>query len=193
MDHRCEQRCRSAGRAPPRQRGVLAQMRQITCAGLIANGRGALSARRRRSARHAEHPMWVEPGGGPANGRNRRILLVAVHSGEGRLTEHITATQAQPPELVFVPLFGRSCPQTEAAQVSELLRRLKMHRVEPLRESLENRLEKFLSDSRNGPDCVAVGRGKSQRTTRKTASLACALHLAPAGRSFPSFVIGSPP
>jgi hypothetical protein len=46
----------------------------------------------------------------PANGRNRRILFVAVHSGEGRLTEHITATQAQPPELVFMPLSGRRVP-----------------------------------------------------------------------------------
>jgi len=33
----------------------------------------------------------------------RRILLVA---GEGRLTEHITATQAQPPEPVFMPRSG---------------------------------------------------------------------------------------
>ena len=41
-----------------------------------------------------------------ANGRNRRILLGAVRSGEGPLTEHITATQAQPPERVFMPLFG---------------------------------------------------------------------------------------
>jgi hypothetical protein len=39
-----------------------------------------------------------------AKGRNRRILLVAVRSGEGLLTEHITATQAQPPERVFMPL-----------------------------------------------------------------------------------------
>jgi hypothetical protein len=42
-----------------------------------------------------------------ANGRNRRILVVAVRSGEGPLTEHITATQAQPPERVFMPLSGR--------------------------------------------------------------------------------------
>ena len=34
---------------------------------------------------------------------NRRILLVVVRSGEGPLTEHITATQAQPPERVFMP------------------------------------------------------------------------------------------
>ena len=33
---------------------------------------------------------------GFANDRNRRILLVAARSGEGPLTEHITATQAQP-------------------------------------------------------------------------------------------------
>ena len=32
-----------------------------------------------------------------------RILLVAVRSGEGPLTEHTTATQAQPPERVFMP------------------------------------------------------------------------------------------
>ena len=40
--------------------------------------------------------------------RYRRILLVAVRSGEGPLTEHITATQAQPPERVFMPLNRRS-------------------------------------------------------------------------------------
>jgi hypothetical protein len=34
---------------------------------------------------------------------NRRILLVAVRSGEAPLTEHITATQAQLPERVFMP------------------------------------------------------------------------------------------
>ncbi|MGC1886112.1 MAG: hypothetical protein WA709_08450 [Stellaceae bacterium] len=36
-------------------------------------------------------------------GDPRRILLVAVRSGEGPLTEHITATQTQPPERVFMP------------------------------------------------------------------------------------------
>jgi hypothetical protein len=35
------------------------------------------------------------------NGRFRRNLAVAVRSGEGPLTEHITATQTQPPERVF--------------------------------------------------------------------------------------------
>jgi hypothetical protein len=34
------------------------------------------------------------------------ILLVDVRSGEGPLTEHITATQAQPPERVFMPHCG---------------------------------------------------------------------------------------
>jgi hypothetical protein len=42
----------------------------------------------------------------PAKVRNRRILLVAVHSGGGPLTEHKTATQAQPPERVFMPHSG---------------------------------------------------------------------------------------
>ena len=42
-------------------------------------------------------------GSGRVNGRNRRILLVDVRSGEGPLTEHIAATQAQPPERVFMP------------------------------------------------------------------------------------------
>jgi hypothetical protein len=47
---------------------------------------------------------------------NRRILLGAVRSGEGPLTEHITATQAQPPERVFMVesgcgavVLGRPC------------------------------------------------------------------------------------
>jgi hypothetical protein len=40
------------------------------------------------------------------NGRNRRILLVAVRSGEGPLTAHITATQAQPPERILLPHSG---------------------------------------------------------------------------------------
>ena len=39
----------------------------------------------------------------PANGSLRRNLAVAVRSGEGPLTEHIAATQAQPPERVFMP------------------------------------------------------------------------------------------
>jgi hypothetical protein len=38
----------------------------------------------------------------------RGILLVAVRSGEGPLTEHITATQVQPPERVFMPHFRPS-------------------------------------------------------------------------------------
>jgi len=47
----------------------------------------------------------TSPFGGEAGKvRNRRILLVAVRSGEGPLTEPITATQAQPPERVFMPL-----------------------------------------------------------------------------------------
>jgi hypothetical protein len=37
------------------------------------------------------------------NGWFRRILLIAVRSDEGPLTEHITATQVQPPGLVFMP------------------------------------------------------------------------------------------
>jgi hypothetical protein len=40
--------------------------------------------------------------------RFRRILLVAVRSAEGPLTEHITATQAQPQERVFMPHIGPS-------------------------------------------------------------------------------------
>jgi len=47
----------------------------------------------------ATSPSWS-----PTNVCFRRILLVAVRSGEGPLTEHITATQAQPPERVFMPL-----------------------------------------------------------------------------------------
>src|ERR1700720_2910911 len=39
----------------------------------------------------------------PMNGWFRRNLAVAVRSGEGPLTEHITATQAQPPERVLMP------------------------------------------------------------------------------------------
>src|SRR5258707_13992667 len=42
--------------------------------------------------------------------RFRRILLVAVRSAEGPLTEHITATQAQPQERVFMPRSGRWPP-----------------------------------------------------------------------------------
>ena len=48
--------------------------------------------------------------------RNWRILLVAVRSGEGPLTEHITATQAQPPERVFMPLCRHSPPAPRSAQ-----------------------------------------------------------------------------
>jgi hypothetical protein len=38
--------------------------------------------------------------------RLRRISPVEAHSGEGPLTEQMTATQAQPPERVFMPHFG---------------------------------------------------------------------------------------
>jgi hypothetical protein len=48
----------------------------------------------------------------------RRILLVAVRSGEGPLTEHITATQAQPPERVFMPHTCRSQYPSGSAQLS---------------------------------------------------------------------------
>ena len=45
----------------------------------------------------------------------RRILLVAVRSGEGPLTEHTTAAQAPPPERVFMlRVFGR-LPVTDSA------------------------------------------------------------------------------
>jgi hypothetical protein len=46
----------------------------------------------------------------------RRILLVAVRSGESPLTEHITATQAQPPERVFMPLSGHCRGPTRTAR-----------------------------------------------------------------------------
>jgi hypothetical protein len=47
-------------------------------------------------------PLPLNHGYQIASVRFRRILLVAVRSGEGLLTEHITATQAQPPERVFM-------------------------------------------------------------------------------------------
>jgi len=52
----------------------------------------------------------------PTNGSYRRILLVAVRSGEGPLTEHITATQAQPPERVFMPLCRHSPPPIQSVR-----------------------------------------------------------------------------
>ena len=45
--------------------------------------------------------------------RLRRNLAVAVRSGEGPLTEHITATQAQPPERVFMPHSRHWRPQSD--------------------------------------------------------------------------------
>jgi hypothetical protein len=60
--------------------------------------------------------------GRPANGRLRRILLIAVRSGEGPLTEHITATQAQPPERVFMPHTCRSRYSSGSAQLGGFLR-----------------------------------------------------------------------
>ena len=59
---------------------------------------------RRQSRRVGNHisPIIQSPMGDGF----RRYLVVAVRSGEGPLTEHITATQARPPERVFMPHTG---------------------------------------------------------------------------------------
>jgi hypothetical protein len=46
--------------------------------------------------------------GRPANGRLRRIFLLAVDPGEGRFAEPTAATQAWRRELVFMPHLGHS-------------------------------------------------------------------------------------
>jgi hypothetical protein len=60
------------------------------------------------------------PPEGPKSAHPARCL----RSGEGPLTEHITATQAQPPERVFMPLSRPPTPQnsTTSADATALTR-----------------------------------------------------------------------
>ena len=44
----------------------------------------------------------------PANGRNRRNLVVPARSGEGRLTEQRAVARPRPRERVFMPQSGLS-------------------------------------------------------------------------------------
>ena len=53
---------------------------------------------------------------GAANGRSRRISLVALRPGEGRLTEPTAAIQPWRQELVFMPLKRPSRSARELAQ-----------------------------------------------------------------------------
>jgi len=48
--------------------------------------------------------------GGPANGRNRRILPVVVRPGEGPLTDPIAGTQPRRRQPLKLPLFSRPLP-----------------------------------------------------------------------------------
>ena len=50
------------------------------------------------------------------NGRFRRILLLAVRSGEGLFSERTAAAQARRPELVFLPQTGHLARRVERAE-----------------------------------------------------------------------------
>jgi hypothetical protein len=52
--------------------------------------------------------------------RFRRIVLLAVRSGEGLFSERTAAAQAWRPELVFLPLSGRSPAPIKTALVPKL-------------------------------------------------------------------------
>ena len=66
-------------------------------------GTGMVTTLNQPLRREAPSPSAGGDARNPVDGRKRRYLVVAVRSGEGPLTEHITATQAQPPERVFMP------------------------------------------------------------------------------------------
>ena len=73
----------------------------------IANGScGAfpyLRGRRQRATALGRLPRFDS---GSANGRYRRILLLAAHTGEGRFTKPTAAVQTWWSELVLMPISG---------------------------------------------------------------------------------------
>ena len=73
--------------------------------------------RRRRSAKGRTLPLDL----GPANGRSRRVSLVAPRPREGPLTEPIAGTEPRPQERVLMPHTCRSRYPPGSAQLGGYL------------------------------------------------------------------------